>query len=391
MAPTTTIMQDVLTAMDAGVAPRFSFRPTMKISGKEALMIGADNGNRAFKGAALGADGTLATVTIPTAHRDAEQIRGGTQDVTVRVNDSAPFWIGETALAHDGDALPVASTPQRLADIRQRQFLAACVVELLIAAGYPPGHYPLVLGFAVPNTEIVLMPDDAGGDKLGVDPKTQAALVQHLKGSTWQVVRTDERGQLHCWTLSIVTVLPQAQTSGTILATTKAANGKTVSAYDSMVVLDLGGGDLHATEVTVRPRYQMLSRRVGDGSVRLARALRLRLPKAFRNDAQAQQALIDGEVLQSGRYRRIDAEIQAVLDGPGQAIITEVLDVLEQTRSHVLLTGGLIIPLEDRLCARFEVADKVGGVDYTLIDGRIAPILNAIGVLFGVAFRAAGR
>ena len=69
------------------------------------------------------------------------------------------FWTGETALAHEGDALRVGLTVQRLDDERQRWFSGAGIVELLRAADYPPGEHQIALTLAVPNTEIVIERD----------------------------------------------------------------------------------------------------------------------------------------------------------------------------------------------------------------------------------------
>lgn len=83
--------------------------------------------------------------------------------------DGLSFWVGETALVHAGDALRVGPTVQRLSDERQRWFIAAGIVELLRATGYPPGAHQVALTLAVPNTEIMIERDAKGGEQLTLD------------------------------------------------------------------------------------------------------------------------------------------------------------------------------------------------------------------------------
>jgi hypothetical protein len=386
----TTILQDLLAAAELGVAPQFAIRPTIRVGRSEATLVGIDNGNDAIKAAVLSAEGALHTMRVPAALRPAARLLAAEQEVSYQI-DGQTIWIGETALAHEGDALPVGPTRQRLIDPRQRQLLAASLVELLRSAGYPAGEHALVLGFAVPNTEIVIERDADGQERRTVDAATRGVLEQYLKSACWEVGRVAEDGSIEPWTLRIVTALPQAQTAGTILAVTKSALGRTALDYDGLVVLDLGGGDVHETEVTLHPRYAMLTRRIGDGSIRIARALKLAFPRLPLNDAQAQQALISRRLLIAGRWKDISGEVEAVLDSQGQAIIADILPSLRQARRYVIITGGLTIPLRRRLIERLALEEKRTPDDYLVINGELAPVLNAIGVLFGAAFVGAAR
>jgi hypothetical protein len=184
------------------------------IQGQPCLAIGYDNGNDAAKVALLTDQGRLTTLRVPTAYRTAQIIRGGTGVTTYQYDDSPPFWIGAPALDHEGDALPIGPTPQRLADPRQRAFIAAALVEALVQADHPPGSYDLALGIAVPNIEIVR---EAQGDKLDVAEPTRAAL-KTLRGVPQTVRRTDQRGRESVWTLTVRHLIPQAQSIGTFLA-----------------------------------------------------------------------------------------------------------------------------------------------------------------------------
>lgn len=390
MAPQRTIVQELIAAEEAGTRPRFGVRSTIRLGKTQGIVVGLDHGNDALKLAVLMTDGTLVTLRIPTAYREAEVIRGGENEVSYRVDGSPAFWVGDTALRHDGDDLPIGPTKQRIIDARLRSLIAAGLVELLNAAGYEPGAHTLILGFAIPNMEIVPLRGEGEGesDRLGVDPDTREVLEAHLKGARWAVERIDTDGSVQSWNLHTVTVMPQAQTTGTLWAVTKAPNGTTITDVEEMDIIDIGGGDLQLTTVQIKPTYRMTTRRLGDGTIRVARALKAKFPRHEMNDVAAQEALIRRRLMVSGRNRAIDAEVTEVLDSQGQAIIGTVLPLLRQSRRFVTITGGGVILLHDLLKPRLDAESKVRGEDYELVNHDIASVCNAIGVLFAVIVRA---
>lgn len=387
-----TILDELLAAAEAEQPARFPTRPTVRIGRAPSLVIGLDHGNDAIKAAVLSTASELVTIRVPTAYREAELIRGGEGEVSYTVGGST-FWIGEVALRHDGDDLPIGPTRQRLIDPRLRALIAASVVELLSRAGYAPGAHVIALGFSIPNTEIVPLRGDGaveGVERLGVDPETRTVLEEHLKGATWRISRSDPEGATHDWTLQLAAVLPQAQTAGTVLALTKAPNGATLTDIEEMDVIDIGGGDLQHTQVAMSP-YQMLNRRIGDGTIRIARAVKERFPRQELNDVAAQHALITRRLLVSGKRRDISPEVLDALNAQGQAIVGAVLAILRQSRRFVVITGGGVLLLHQLLEERLLRERKVRGEDYTMINHDVASALNAIGALFGVIFRAAKR
>lgn len=390
---TQTIVQELIAAAEAGTPPRFAVRPMIRAGRVSALAVGADNGNDALKLAVLAPDGTLVTLRVPAAYREAEVIRGGENEVSYSVDGSPAFWIGDVALRHDGDDLPIGPTVQRIIDARLRALLAASLVELLTIAGYAPGEHTIILGFAIPNTEIVPVRGEGEGEpeRLGVDANTREALETHLLRRCWIVERITLDGSRQNWSISILSVMPQAQTTGTLVAVTKAPNGTTVTDVEEMDVIDIGGGDLQLTTVQLKPTYRMITRRLADGTIRVARALKEKFPRQELNDVAAQQALITRRLLVSGRTRQIDAEVDDVLNSQGQVIIGTVLPVLRQSRRFVTITGGGVILLHNLLKPRLDADAKVRGEDYELINHDIASVCNAIGVLFAVLFRAAKR
>lgn len=386
-----TILQELITADEAGARPRFGVRSTIRIGKQLGIVVAIDHGNDALKLAVLTADGTLITLRIPTSYREAELIRGGENEISYSVDGGPAFWMGDPALNHDGDDLPIGPTKQRIIDARLRSMVAAALVELLYTAGYKAGAHNIILGFAIPNNEIVPVRGEGEGEpeRLGVDPETREALEAHLKGASWRVARTDANGNEAMWHLTVTSVMTQAQTTGTLVAVTKAPNGSTITDVDAMDIVDIGGGDLQVTTVRIKPSYQMTTRRAGDGTIRVARALKEKFPRFALNDVAAQQALITRRLLVSGRQKDISAEVEEVLNSQGQAIIGAVLPVLRQSRRFVTITGGGVILLHDLLLPRLNAESKVRGEDYELINHDIASVVNSIGILFATILKAA--
>ncbi|MEI8305431.1 MAG: hypothetical protein WCF99_00065 [Chloroflexales bacterium] len=399
-APVGSILDLVAHAWAADEAAAFPVRPTVRIGSNTLIPVAINNGNDALKGAVLHRDpalpegeavrSLLTMLRVPTAFALAQIIQGR-QEVTYTY-DGVSFWTGGVALAHGGDALRLGPTIQRLDDERQRWFLGAGIVELLREGGYPPGEYAIALTLAVPNTEIVIERDEKGVEQLTLDARTRESLSRHLKGKVWTISRVDDAQQPETWTIKVVTVLPQAQTTGTVVALTRAPNGKLVSDIAGLRVIDIGGGDLHVCEVVFSPA-QMINRRPGDGTIRIARALRN--DRAFagviRNDVEAQQALVRQTVVRASRSVSIAAEVQQAVVSKGNAMVADVLAELRDSSQFVAITGGGVLLLRPLLADVLQHEAKESGRDYLLVDGPLASHLNAIGALFGLIFRAAGK
>ena len=385
-----TIAHELITAAEEQRPAMFRMRAAIRAGGKAALASGIDNGNDALKAAILTPEGQLITLRVPTAYREAEEIRSGRGEISYTLGN-ATFWIGETALRHGGDDLPIGPTKQRLIDPRQRAVIGATIVELLHSAGYAADEYLVVIGFAIPNGEIVRQKGPEGEDRiLGVEPETLAVMGEHLKGAVWKIDRTDADGNVLAWTIRVQSLTPQPQTAGTVIVCTKAPTGVTVTTFDEFEVIDIGGGDLQDTHVRTRP-YQMVSRRLGDGTIRIARALKAKFPRMELNDVAAQQALISKRLLVSGRWKDISKEVQEVINSQGQALVAATLPQLAQSQRFVIITGGGVILLHDLLEERLQTVNKVRGEDYELMNHTVASLLNAIGVMFGAIYRASAR
>src|SRR5215475_9286990 len=98
------IHHELSAAAARGETAQLPFRGVIRQSKQELLVVGLDNGNDAFKGAVLTEDGRLITIRIPAAIREALTIRGGKQETAYTIGETT-FWIGDTALDHNGDGL----------------------------------------------------------------------------------------------------------------------------------------------------------------------------------------------------------------------------------------------------------------------------------------------
>jgi hypothetical protein len=367
----------------------FGLSSRVTIRGEACIAVGLDNGNDAAKITMLNDAGKAITIRIPTAHRLAKTFQGGQGEVTYQLGDDAGFWIGEAAIRNEGRALRVGSTATRITDTRHVSFLAGCLVEALIAAGFAPGAYQLALGFAVPNSEIVKESPDS--DKLVVSAETKSALRKHVQDKQWHITRTDESGKVTTWQLTVRYLVPQAQSVGTFVAWAKAPNGRTVTDYDALTILDVGGGDLQQTDITLKPTYRMSSERRGDGTIDIARGLKQLLPKAKFNDVTAQYALITRQALISGKRQTIEKEVVSVIDTYGQDLVGKMLEIVQETRRFLVITGGGVILLKKTLLDMLDAAEVAADRDYFLVNQDVASVLNSVGALFAVLFMAAKK
>jgi hypothetical protein len=358
----------------------FGLASWIAIQGEQVVPIGLDNGNDAAKVTLLNCEGRAISVRIPTAHLLAVSFQSSMGEVAYQNGAGNSFWIGEVAIRNEGEALQVGSTAQRFMDARQQPFIGAVLVEALIAAGYAPGEYRLALGFAIPNTEIVKESAE----------ETRQVLKKYLQGHTWQLTRTDTRGRVTTWTLTVRHLLPQAQSVGTFVAWSKAPSGAKVIDYDSVTILDIGGGDLHRTDIWLKP-YRLATERMGNGTIEVARGLIKRLPKARLNDVTAQHALVSRHVLISGKMQHVSTEVDEVLQMYGHNLVARMLPTFQDTRRYVIITGGGAILLQGPISDVLAAAGKEQGHDYFLMDHGLASVLNSVGALFSVLFMVARK
>lgn len=160
--------------------------------------------------------------------------------------------------------------------------------------------------------------------------RTKHALRMHVQDKAWHIIRTDERGKRTTWQLTVRHLVPQAQSVGTfVIRLGKGTQWPYGLDYDALTILDIGGGDLQQTDITLKPTYRMSSERRGDGAIDIARGLKQLLPKAKFNDVTAQYALITRQALISGKMQPIRKEVVSVIDTYGQDLVGKMLEIVQ--------------------------------------------------------------
>jgi hypothetical protein len=352
----------------------------------QAIIISIDNGNDALKGALLHArDPRLSSVRIATAYAPARTLRAGEDVTTWQVNGSEPFWIGNDALVADqAESLPIGMTEERLADLRFRHFLCACLIELLIQAGYAAqpsewqGYYDLYLGLGIPPEEL---------DLRGPTETVRRALAGLLH-TPCNVRRRDEQGQVTTWTLRLDEIIPYPQTFAAFIAWYYTPDGLPIETeIVKHITLDIGGGHVHACQVDLlhqvagRPKLRMSASFVGEGTIGMARAVREALRARYAgvrlSDVQSQQVLLNGAVTLEGRRVRVDEMVAEVISARAQHLMTQLLPFLQGQQSFVMVTGGGSLLLSRHL--RRLVSTRRSLHNVLFVPDEFAPVLNAVG------------
>lgn len=357
----------------------------------KALLMAIDNGNDAFKGAIMhAAMPRLVTRRIVTAYAPAKTIRAGEGITSYQVNGSERFWIGDEAInTQHSEGLPVGFTTERLPDVRFQSYLAACLVELLLEAGYRSGSYDIYTSFGIPNEEMTLH-----GAKLAV-----TAVLRLLYRTPFVVERADEQGQVTTWTIRLVELAPYPQSFGSFAAWYYTLDGKPISTtVVRHVTLDIGGGQFHECAVDLdvrsdgRVKLRMSANLLGEGTIAMARAardaIRAAHPGIHLSDAEAQHILLTKTVVVGGHRLGVDDIIEEAIAGRGQHILTRMLPLVQEGRNFLLFTGGGSALLETTL--REMILPTRTTDEYLFVPRELASVLNAIGGYI-LALASAGR
>jgi len=358
----------------------------------QALIAAIDNGNDAFKGAMLHAQTpTMTTKRIITAYTPARKLRGGEGVVTWQVNDSEEFWVGEDAVeSKKVETLPIGMTDERLHDPRYQSYLAACLVELLMASGYGKrgndgrllpewqGEYNLYSSFGVPNEEISLA---------GPTAETSAAL-RLIFNVPFHITRTDERGQKTGWLVRLVEINPYPQSFASFASWYYTTDGTPIDTrIVKHVTIDIGGGQTHSCEVDLIHRQdapiklRMEAKLLGEGTISIARpmkdAIRAQHKAVRLTDSAAQYALMTRQIAIAGELTDINDLVAEVITARSKQLLGPVLEYVQEGQNFLMFTGGGRVLLEQQL--REMVAPTRSESQYLFVDQKLSPVLNAIG------------
>jgi hypothetical protein len=380
------------------------WEPTM------AKLMAIDNGNDAIKTAMPMLNTPhLATLRMPTAYVPEKQIRFGAGRVTWQINGSEKFWFGTEALKTKKavESLPVGFSHERMPDGRFQRFLAACIVETMIAAGYGQrdasghllsgyqGEHDLYVAIGLPPEEV---------DRTGTTPQARQAL-RHIFNVPFDVSRIgdEETPITTTWKIRIVELVPYGQSFASFAAWYYGLDGSPISTdIERHVTLDIGGGQFHACEVELdrvssqaRPKLRMTASQIGEGTIVIAREVSEAIRRRFSNirltDAEAQQVLVTGMVSTGGRPRPVDDIVRDVIASRSDNLTAIMLRFLQDGQSFLQFTGGGSILLGDTL--QQVVAQHRLKEDYFFVPQEVASVLNAIGgvVLAQVAAQKIAR
>lgn len=351
-----------------------------------AIIASVDNGNDAFKGAMLHVHRpSLQTRRIVTAYAPASVLRAGEGMTTWQVNDSEPFWMGEEALlSGKAESLPIGMTDERVSDERYRQYLFACLVELLREAGYGTameewqGEYDLYISFGVPNEEVT---------RSGISETASRAL-QQLFNVPFRVCRTDEQGHITIWQLRLVELNPYPQTFGSFMSWYYTVDGTAIDTdIVKHVTLDIGGGQLHTCTVTLdtqpngKAKLRMEAALLDEGTIAIARAVRESLRTRYSgvrlSDVEAQQVLVSQQVTIGGRRTRIAPIVDDIIRHRSSKLLTHMRHLLQEDQTFLMFTGGGSILLLQSLYEL--VSAKRTNQSFLFVPKTLSSALNAIG------------
>lgn len=186
--------------------------PQMASHDIDYLIVGCDLGNSAIKLALRQANAPqLRMFCFETIYMPAALVRAGDDTTALRVFRNGMwsewFWL-DSRETGDGEAFPIGTTAERLADPRTVDFLIGALVAAMQDSGWRPGDYVLWIGFGVPNEEV---------SRAGLIVETRQALHQ-VRGRAFTIERCDGSGEQTTWTLTIGELVPAAQSLGSFFA-----------------------------------------------------------------------------------------------------------------------------------------------------------------------------
>jgi hypothetical protein len=351
------------------------------------MLVGCDLGNSAIKIVLRQtAVPQLRAFRFETIYTPALTIRAGEGTTALRVLRDGIwrewFWLNQED-ATVGEALPIGTTAERLADPRTLDLLIGALVEALHRSGWAPGVYALWLGFGVPNDEV---------SRTGLVAETRQALRQ-VRGQQFVVERRDATDTLATWMITFGELVPAAQSLGSFFAWYHTLAGQpAVGDVDLVTIADLGGGHLSRFDVALvrQPGHPIQFRGtggiLGEGMVLIARELIELVKGRYRvrlSETVALHALMTRTVSVGGRRLPIDDLIASAVQTRGQSLLAALTPILADQRRFPLFTGGGSVCLGAELDARAAAAQRAPG-SYLIVPASVASTLNAVG-LFALA------
>lgn len=365
-----------------------------------AIGIGHDRGNGYGKHASI-LHGKLVTQEMVNAIANTTKTIAGAKATTYRLQRAGeyglPFCIGDDALkTNTSQPLPTGSTGRRLSDVRQIEYEMAAMVAFLRKCGYPSGRHTITLSIAIPNDEIVLT-NTTG--RTAVIAETEKAL-REVYEKTWTIEETNPRGEVHEWELGFTkkrVVIPQ--TMGAITLYSRDMYGRSIlDGTEAIAIVDIGHGDTQGSIVQLKP-FSMSVERIGDGTIRIAKALLPAMRQQAMNDGsidatqinmnQAQAIAQTKTVIKRGKTVRIEGLVDEVTTREAASLAVELARFFRATNGEPIIVGGGSKNQLIRETIEKQTKSLWGdGQGVFFFDPKLTSVANAIGAfmqLFWVA------
>lgn len=329
---------------------------------RRLYLIGLDPGNSAAKAAMYGSDGRIVTISVPAVVAEEQDLAAGRPATTYYERSAAGGssalpgrHIGEDAILFSGRSLPTGSTRERLSDPRYLPYLLQVTIELLIAAGYPPGDYDLLVAFGARNQELR---EEAGGTQL--DPPTKAAIDAHFLGGSRRFLRRGQDGGETSWSLTTHEVVPGPQSYAGFHLWHKRPDGLPAQDIVHRVVdLDFGAFDLYRLLIDCAPGQPVTAtrERVGDGMMLdliqpFAAALKSQYSIDTLDDALALKWFLAGQALVGGFAEDVSSIVGQVRAKQVPAIIAHAFAGARRATDFYRMKGGGVILMREELEAK---------------------------------------
>lgn len=366
----------------------------------EAYIISKDFGKRGLKGAGVNSKGHFKTTVMPDAYSSCDaplrQI-----DTSEEQEDAIYLWsihqhgeqerTGEQFLFGDS-ALRISETLainedvlSRLSDERTRDMLHASLILDLIAIGCTP--VPLDEEDEEQKKHYVIISLGVPAQDLKAPQTAQAA--NTLKGEFSIDQINIESGKTVTWHIEVVDVIVEAQTKGTLFATTRKLNAQPAISKKIITVIDIGGGDLYEYEFDLSGSLVSPPRRIGDGTIAVARPLAALIEDVYGlqiSEIEAQEALYKKTIWKGGEEVDIAYLIEE-LRPRFSNFFTKLLITNRMLTTFLIFTGGGAALLEKEIRAKLlaRSSQMKEGSDFLIMPESIAAVTNVIG-LFALAY-----
>lgn len=270
-------------------------------------------------------------------------------------------------------------------DERYRRYLFACLVELLLEAGYGTptqefqGEHDLYVSFGIPNEEM---------NRDGISESVRHALVPFLN-TVHTTRRQDEQGRVTTWRLRLVELNPYPQTFGSFVAWYYTLDGIPIETdIVKHLTLDIGGGQFHQCEVTLqhqnggKPKLRMTASLLEEGTITIAREVQERLHRQYPgirlSDVEAQQVLVSRHVLVAGRRISVEEIVKETLAARSPNLLKHLRHHLQDEQSFLMFTGGGSILLASSLEELVQSRQRTSH-SFLFVPKELSSVLNAIG------------